>query len=139
MITTWGENEYNEYGDKFAPFSLALYAHQLGFDIYGPECFSSISNIMNIHTAYSGLIGDGEYIICERPTLNRIQTWLREVHGILIECVYKQYEFELNDGYYCVLKTADDYSEYVLPNTYNKDYNLSLVSGLESGLDLVII
>ena len=59
-----------------------------------------------------GLIADGEEVICARPTLNRIQTWLRETHGIIIECIYKQFVCEQDNGFYCIIKTKDDFSRY---------------------------
>lgn len=78
----------NDYGDVFASFPLSLLAHQHGVIYESPECYTTLSSFPEaIHDAWTGLIADGEEYICNRPTLNKLQTILREDYSRYVEVV----------------------------------------------------
>lgn len=130
----------SEYGDKFAKFSIALLAEQKGFIIEGPECYTTLNNWPEaIHDAYTGLIADGEEVICNKPTLNSLLDLIRDrahIHLSIIPKIPKDKETVTNimseytyDIYY--MKTG----VRLIWNNRDEDYNKVLESGLEYILD----
>lgn len=119
---------HTEDGDRLVGFLTAKMAAVKGFDKYMTECFTKSKETESIFDEYSGLIADGHEFLYYRPTQTVLQAWLRDKHGIHVECNFNK----VTKKYLCKLETTWDN-----PSTERDSYEDSLEIGLLTGLVII--
>ena len=139
--------QYNEYRDKLISVDVAILAESVGYDVYGPECFTMTGDVpkdaAHIYDEWSGMIADGNDFLCYRPTITGLQKWLREEHRIHVFIGFRV-NLQKFDSYAYPLdmKAKDHYAERTLQKFRDQElydnYEDALEAGVRGGLQLLL-